>query len=52
MTFTGAPSPLLLERRLPDERLADLEPVRDVLALLVAVGGDEPELEVVALAVR
>ena len=37
---------LALERRLPDQRLADLEAVRDALALLVAVGRDEPQLGV------
>src|SRR5206468_11299440 len=43
---------LLLERGLSDESLADLELVRNVLALLVAVRGDQAELEVVTLAVR
>jgi len=42
---------LLLQGGLTDERLADLELVRDVLALLVAVGGDKPKLEVVSLSV-
>jgi hypothetical protein len=36
-----------LERRLADERLADLEAVGQALALLVAVGRDEPQLGVV-----
>jgi hypothetical protein len=40
-----------LERRLADERLADLEAVGQALALLVAVGGDEPQLGVASGAV-
>ena len=41
---------LLLERRLPDERLADLEAVRERLALLVAVRRDQAQLGLLVLA--
>ena len=41
-----------LQRGLSDERLADLEPARDVLPLLVPVRRDQAELEVVPFAAR
>ena len=41
---------LPLERGLPDQRLADLEAVRDRLSLLVAVRGDQAQLGLLVLA--
>ena len=41
---------LLLQRGLADDRLADLEAVRDRLPLLVAVGGDQAQLRLLVLA--